>query len=321
MTEYESVAAEQRLYEAVTRWDAGAWYGSAEIIDAACRALVEGLDSPALCELAGASARDSQWDLRELVSQALAELRIPYPGTVPTGSAVAKGGGITRRLDVDSLRLAVTPAPAGGFQVQVYVNDVEMTEAGAGLGMDPYQLLVPTNRLLATSEPRTIPIARCECGTYGCGSTDVTIRRDGDRVHWDWSIEVPADQGATFPAAGYDAEVARAAADHSWETPERTAGRLILTEADRHRLLAHGLALSWVGNHYRDRRLFLVALRDATYQVFVHIPWQDRTPQEVARSACDLLASSPGQWSATWQSMYPAVTAPPAIAGPSWRRA
>jgi hypothetical protein len=31
----------------------------------------------------------------------------------------------------------------GGFQVLVYVNDVKMTASGAGLGMDPYDVLVP----------------------------------------------------------------------------------------------------------------------------------------------------------------------------------
>jgi hypothetical protein len=49
----------------------------------------------------------------------------------------------------------------------MFVNGVEMTAAGAGLGMDPYDLLVPDNRLIATYEPRVVPIARCECGVYG----------------------------------------------------------------------------------------------------------------------------------------------------------
>jgi hypothetical protein len=45
-------------------------------------ALIDGLDSLALRELAGASAKDSSWDLRELAGQALEELRIPLPVTV-----------------------------------------------------------------------------------------------------------------------------------------------------------------------------------------------------------------------------------------------
>ena len=47
-----------------------------------------------------------------------------------------------------------------------------MTAAGAGLGMDPYAVLVPVNRFAAREEPVTIPVARCTCGVYGCGVTD-----------------------------------------------------------------------------------------------------------------------------------------------------
>jgi hypothetical protein len=174
-----------------------------------------------LCELAGASVRDSASDVGELLTRTLDELRIPYPGTVPTGYAVGVGG-LVRRSTADVLCLAVTPAPSeagGGFQVEVFVNGTEMTSAGAGLGMDPYDVLVPTNRLVATAQPRTVPIARCACGVYGCGSTDVTIVRDDDRVHWDWSIEVPMHRGVTFAADAYDAEVARMAADHFLGNP------------------------------------------------------------------------------------------------------
>jgi hypothetical protein len=95
---------------------------------------------------------------------------------------------------VDTLRLAIAEAGSdagGGFQVLIYVNDVEMTAIGAGLGMDPYDVLVPENRFVTGDEPHTIPVARCTCGAYGCGMTDATITRDGDRVRWDWDIEVP----------------------------------------------------------------------------------------------------------------------------------
>lgn len=39
----------------------------------------------------------------------------------------------------------------------VYVNDVEMTSAGAGLGMDPYDVIIPANLLVASPEPHTVP--------------------------------------------------------------------------------------------------------------------------------------------------------------------
>ena len=65
------------------------------------------------------------------------------------------------------------------------------------------------------------------------------------------------------------------ASDHSWETPARTAGRLILTGIDRpQRLLSYGLAPSWVCEEFRNPGWFRVALRKGkNYQVFVDIPW------------------------------------------------
>jgi hypothetical protein len=250
------------------------------------------------------------------------ELAIPEPGTMPAGFAVAAGGGVVRRTEIDSLRLAVVPALAdagGGFQVQVYVNDAEMTSAGAGLGMDPYDLLIPVNRLLAAPEPHTVPIARCECGEYGCGSTDVTIARDGDLVHWAWSIEVPMSRGVSFAADQYDAEVARVAGDHSWETDERTASRLVRTHLDGEALKAHGLVVSWVANDHRDPELFRVALLSADdYQIFVNVPWGGRSPTELADEVCETLARGPGEWQATWYATRPTSVGPPAIARRSW---
>ncbi|WP_233625000.1 hypothetical protein [Actinoplanes sp. ATCC 53533] len=275
-------------------------------------------------ELAGASPRGRLCDVRELVDKTLDELRVPRPGTVPTGYTVAAGGGVARRVEIDSLRLAVVPAPGdagGGFQVEVYVNGVEMTSAGAGLGMDPYDLVIPTNRLLATPQPRTVPIARCSCGVYGCGSTDVTITGDGDLVHWDWLIEVPVARGVSFAADRYTAEVERVVGDHSWETAERTAGRLVLTHLDRDTLLSHGLAVTWVANDYRDPSVFRVALQlDDDYQIFVDTPWRDRSPEELADEVCKALGRGPGKWRASWHAIKPTLPGPPPIARRSWRQ-
>ncbi|GAA2482175.1 hypothetical protein [Winogradskya humida] len=223
----------------------------------------------------------------------------------------------------DVLRLAVTPAPdlPGGFQVEVYVNDDEMTSAGAGLGMDPRQILTPVNRLEAAPEPRTTPFARCDCGDYGCGVTDVTITRDGDAVHWDWSVELPINRRVSFAADQYDTEITRMAADNSWETPERTAARLVEIQADRAALTTHGLSFSWAANDHRDPATFRVAVMlGSDYQIFVGTPWRDHTPESLAAEVCENLAQGPGRWRATWHPVHSGVPGPPPIARPSWRQ-
>ncbi|WP_156077306.1 hypothetical protein [Saccharothrix sp. NRRL B-16314] len=83
---------EARLYEAVAGWEYDL-PGLRVLIDAACTARVDGLDSPALRDLAGALPRDRLSDVTESTKTALDELRVPWPGTVPPGYRVAAGAG------------------------------------------------------------------------------------------------------------------------------------------------------------------------------------------------------------------------------------
>jgi hypothetical protein len=44
------------------------------------------------------------------------------------------------------LEVAPDTGADGAFQLLVYVDDVEMTSAGAGLGMDPYDVIMRIHR-------------------------------------------------------------------------------------------------------------------------------------------------------------------------------
>ena len=224
---------------------------------------------------------------------------------------------------MDALRLAIAAVSedaGGGFQVQIYVNDVEVTEQGAGLGMDPYSVLVPVNRFVARDEPQVIPVARCGCGVYGCGMTDATITRDGGRVRWDWEAEVPMSRPALFEAEAYAREVTRAADDHSWETPERTAGRLILSSIAPHELPS-GLRFDWVADDWRDPSRFVVCLQvPGEHQIFMDFDWAGHSPESLASEVRRVLTTQPpARWHAAWHSMT-RTEAPPAIAGAAWTR-
>ena len=247
------------------------------------------------------------------------------------------------------ISFSVLPADGDGgdFQVCVHVNGVELTSTAAGHGMDPRDLLIGGAGLGATSEPRTVPIARCTCGIYGCGSTDITITRDGDFVHWDWTKEIPQARAlgadfahrprTTFDAVQYDVEAARVAQDHAWETSGVTAYRLLVTGLERkarvgregvarpseRRLpIGNDLTLFSADTDYRDPSLFSVSLmyRD-THQVFLQFPWLTQTPGEMAERVRKLLDAPPTTWTASW---HPLRTndrdRPPPIAGPGWSR-
>lgn len=242
--------------------------------------------------LAGASPSDRSDEIQPLLDATLEEFDIPSPGGVDPWQRVMSDARIFSRLAKEEIwfEVAAVGDDVGGHGLLVFVDGVEMTSKGAGMGMDPFDVLIPENRLIATAEPHRVPIARCECGTYGCSSTDVTIIRDGDVVHWDWLIDVPMRHGVTFNAEQYDAEVARVGADHGWERPADTTARLNLQAADRAALAGRGLRISWASSDYRDASRFVGSFMttDNNFQVFLRVPRDKknliRSPKTCLRS-------------------------------------
>lgn len=89
--------------------------------------------------------------------------------------------------------------------------------------------------LAASDEPRRVELTNNDCVTDCCGGIFVTIRRRADRVVWTgWEntedIRVPVPADVHFDAARYDAELARAVADLSWEEPVDSVTRLMALE-------------------------------------------------------------------------------------------
>ncbi|TLQ44621.1 hypothetical protein [Streptomyces marianii] len=86
--------------------------------------------------------------------------------------------------------------------------------------------------LWAGDEPRRVELSNNDCDTGCCGGVFVTIQRFGDLVEWtNWENtndnRVPVPPEIHFDATQYDAELARAVADHRWEEPVDTAARLL----------------------------------------------------------------------------------------------
>lgn len=85
--------------------------------------------------------------------------------------------------------------------------------------------------LAVTDEPRRVMITEPTCTAGCCGALYVTMRREGDQVIWEaWKNTsninaLPAD--FRFDIHQYEAELARAAADRSWEEPVDTVARLL----------------------------------------------------------------------------------------------
>ncbi|WP_051942787.1 hypothetical protein [Streptacidiphilus rugosus] len=110
-------------------------------------------------------------------------------------------------------------------------RDIVAEAFDPGPGHAPERLLSAKGPLRAGDAPHEVELAEAECTWGCCGALCVTVRREGDQVVWggwrDRNGPPPALPDFRFDARAYDAEVARAEADHSWEWPARTTARLL----------------------------------------------------------------------------------------------
>ena len=161
----------------------------------------------------------------------------------------------------------------------------------------------------------SVTIARCECGILGCGSVDVEVGSAGEKAIW-----IEGGRTLRFARDQYDAEVARARTDTTWETPERTAARLVRESVDRAELAKHGLSFEWASGRVGPQS-FMVSLRleAGPHQVLVTLPWADEGPEEMAASMVLLLRRDPRTWDPVVYWPQAANIPPPTIGGPAWR--
>ncbi len=208
--------AEHDLYEAAALW----WNRPRDLptlVSAACDALVNGLDSDSLAELAGVSTAESVVTMRELVGRVFDELALAWPPSVDTLPAFRHGRAVDH---LSTLRLTIDRVDTEWFVAEPMVTisiDGENWTARAGRsGMHPDDLFRPVNQLAAGQSAVVVISQSNECGVLGCGGVSVRITRDGDRVVWEWLDNGATTERHAFEAASYDAEVTRAGADRTW---------------------------------------------------------------------------------------------------------
>ncbi|NYH79849.1 hypothetical protein FHR84_003187 [Actinopolyspora biskrensis] len=112
-------------------------------------------------------------------------------------------------------------------------RDVIDPEFDTGPCLDPDMLLGSDSPLLPAKQPREVMLAEAECAWGCCGAVYVRVRRDGDQVVRDrWHNPDDDDFSLAevrFDSEQYEAELARAHAERSWEWPGRTVARLLRT--------------------------------------------------------------------------------------------
>ena len=187
------------------------------------------------------------------------------------------------------------------------------------MGLDPDDILIEPSPLQASDTPHTATVGRCDCGIVGCGSVEVLISREGSTVRWSSTDSVT---NVRFDAAQYDAELARALADFRWETPDRTAARLISRGVDRQRLAAAGLRFLWASGRIDQGQMTVALWYQDAYQLLVHVHWEPgRAPEAIAADCLQRLLESPQSWARVEWFPQRSELGAPALAGPGWFRA
>ena len=216
----------------------------------------------------------------------------------------------------------VVPSPETNSHEVVFLGggrDLIRSIDDGMMGLDPDDILIQPSPLLVKIEPHIATVARCGCGEVGCGSMESElVCRDASVI---WSIQHHA-QSFTFNLEQYAEEVERALTDMSWETPDRTAARLIRVAADRDALARNGFRFSWASGRARQGKMSVsLFLEPGPYQVLIHSPWTGQDPQAIAAILLNALRDSPYTWADV--EYYPQAQGlgAPSIAGPRWRRA
>jgi hypothetical protein len=219
------------------------------------------------------------------------------------------------------LRIEVRPSPeTNDHEVRLMADGESLVDRfSTGLiGLDPADLLTDSCGLRAENESHRVTVGRCSCGIVGCGSVEVDIRRDHEQVIW---TATDSSQQVRFPAAQYGAEVERALRDHTWETPERTASRLISQAVDRTVLARRGFEFSWASGRCRDGMMTAsLVLTPGPYQVLVSVPWDGENIDGIVAHFEAILSQSPETWLNVECNAQVRGLDPPPIAGPGWNR-
>jgi len=186
------------------------------------------------------------------------------------------------------------------------------------MGLDPDYILQEPSPLHSSQMPHIATIARCTCGVIGCGSIETEVSIQGNLIVW---ATQHYSREFRFDATQYEDELRRAIADTSWETPDRTAARLIRALVDRDALAVNRFQFSWASGRLRSGRMTVsLQLDPGPYQVLVHGSWDGRDPEEIARTLCHTLLQPPSTWPDVEYYPQGESKITPIQAGPGWRR-
>ncbi len=221
---------------------------------------------------------------------------------------------------MDKIEFHIQPSSGSpDHEVRILVNGIDIIPDKM-LGLDPVdgweESLLGQEAL---TSPGELIYARCSCGVVGCGSDAVDVTRSESAVTW--TFKWTSKKSFTFDARQYDSAIAELKSDFGWETPERTAERLI-KNLDFNRFLAQGLELEWVSGRTENKITLSFDLQEGEtkYQVLCHARWENHeAPNEAVSAIEKVLKDAPKNWPDVEYLFQSQVRTRPTLAGPGWR--
>ncbi|HZX09179.1 hypothetical protein [Kribbella sp.] len=184
-------------------------------------------------------------------------------------------------------------------------------------GFDPAEILGADAPLVPDDAGRRVAVYRCSCGEPGCGviAPYIVPSPDHQRISWidfrDYTGVFNGPLTATptegrpwnlpdlhFNRTQYLAEVRRATADRSWETPRRATARLL---KDRLRSIPH---LRWISPAWNADGVQLSIEQPGHPQQLLHLTSTKPTPEQAASDMAHQLLSTPPT---TWPDKFRAI--------------
>jgi hypothetical protein len=224
---------------------------------------------------------------------------------------------------LNTIVFRVFPSPeTNSHEVRILVDDKPFIAEHwpAMMGMDPEDFLT-YRELMPRHQPHKTIVARCRCGCVGCGNVRVRISADGNRITWDaWRGDKssPSAPTLTFEGDQYTQAVGDAVENHSWETPDRTAARILRSLVDHAVLERHNLKFEWASGRCRSTTLTIsLGGPEGYHQILVQVPWNQQSPDKIAREAAEILKTDPGQWA---DVVWSGDKSEPPFTGPAWRK-
>jgi hypothetical protein len=180
--------------------------------------------------------------------------------------------------------VAPQPGTDGDVRTHLLIDGMPLIPRVFVLGgpAAPEWVLHSGEGLRATGAPREVELAQADCSEVCCGTMRAEIRRDDDaagRVEWEIWLTRQAHEHRerfSFDAAAYDAEVARATGDVSWEWPARRAARILgqRLRVEPGLMSRWGCRPGWAGSWNRERSLLRLHFLYGEGEPFAtDLPW------------------------------------------------